>query len=533
MPMTSTGLVPSTYRRAMDKKCHEWSPLPKQPKPELYPYRGDYINARNRKLRAKKAAKKPLKKSPVPNRPKQVESKTSKEVDFDTFTQSISTCQLSAGEREAKIRNKERFLDYMRSEASKREKRMTLEKKIKSELKGGDDGTNDVHASESKNTKQKKPPVPRLSHMARTGKRTKSELAKLKTQQLDKEITPGESNTTTKQPKRKSYLDFISRKAEKPRICQNSTGPLSPAKKILLPIKDEVAAILETDKPKTVGAELIVNNSAEDGFLTRIEGIVQKAAAMVMNESNTNSTHHELQSTSFSWLRDNRDQLTRNEFYSDDQQTTNSSELSEVHYRLKELEERIRCLSPRSSFTRSVNEEFNPVQSSSMSQKEKKLADGLNNIDIQVQQDSNTLISDVTYQGRQTNSKQNRLVLESIEDHSKDSSTEVVPRPHIQPTEFQPSRRSNSHGTSNNETFSWSVTLTNGSESTPATEATIEKCSLPQYTTEELPSTMPIQPAVKPLQTVTWEDEPLPRGYESMQRTESNYQVVDDILSLL
>ena len=539
MPVTSTGLVPSSYRRAIDK-CQEWSPLPKQPRPELYPYRGDYVNARNRKLQARKAAKKPPKKLSVPSRPKQLKSEPEKEVDFDTYTQHVSTTQLSVSEQEAKAKNKERFLEYMRSEARKRERRMALEKKLKSELKHGDDGNLDAQISESKNEPQKKPAVPRLSYMARTGKKTKSELARLRAIKSEKENKPSErKKAVNHEPKRKSYLEFISRKADELSISQNTTAisPVEPEtrhKKIISPTQFDTTATHQNNGSKTYG---IGSNSDEDGIRSRIEDIVHKAAAMVINDNkiNTSDSHKnatELNTTSFSWLVDSISSSHEHESKSicqvSKEDTTSKcdtqSELSDVHRRLQELEERIRCLSPSSSIMRDIGEE---PPSTSLDQV--ICANELSSIDFQLQPDSNTLISEVTYQGRQVNSKQNQSGFEPFEDYSRDSSTEVVPRPHVQPTHFQPNRRSSNHDNSINDTIFGSLTQTDG----PGLTALNERCPLPQHTSEELPSTTSVQPSIKPVQTVNWEEEPLPRGYESTKQSLIKYQVADDILSLL
>ena len=60
IPRTSTGLIPSTVRRRIEtlSTTKNWTTLPPKPSPELFPYRGDKINARNRKLAAERKAKK-------------------------------------------------------------------------------------------------------------------------------------------------------------------------------------------------------------------------------------------------------------------------------------------------------------------------------------------------------------------------------------------------------------------------------------------------------------------------------------------
>ena len=54
MPRTRTGLVPTSYRQKVEELSFPWSPLPTKPKPQMYRYRGDYVNERNKKLLIKR-----------------------------------------------------------------------------------------------------------------------------------------------------------------------------------------------------------------------------------------------------------------------------------------------------------------------------------------------------------------------------------------------------------------------------------------------------------------------------------------------
>jgi hypothetical protein len=528
MPRTATGLVPASYKSKLESlSCQkEWSPLPKQPRPEMFVYRGDYINARNRKLQAEKAAKKqPLKKSPVRAKSKSdgglkpINTNVTDGPAFDTYCQHISTTKLSKREADARTTNKQRFLDYMRSEQSKRATRDALEKKLQEELSSNEN--NDAKQEVVVATKPRKPPVPRLSYFAKTGKRTKSEMAsKLKAQGNGEKKEVDEAK-----PKPRSYLEFISKKSEK----QVSSTLKQQAEKDL-----SVDAGMESDRLQVKDEPIEETNVEYDAFRLKIEAIVEKAAAAVMMESakdtmpthevNSSTPDETASTTAFSWLVNSQRSIDQwsyeTESKCDTQQSTQESELSHANDRLRQLEERIKCLSLGSSSI------YNDLKS-----------------------DEETINSEVTFQGKtfDANKKGQARLLEHIEDHSVSYgswNTEIFPRAHIQPTQFpvMPTSKlvDKSMGKVNGsfDSFSWSVSLSNDSQ--PATDMkrlnTEELCKHRVCAQQHAPSMPPcIQPYAQPQQSVDWGEEPMPRGFEHLEANsrENEFQVADDILSLL
>eukprot|EP00956_Cyclotella_meneghiniana_P027564 scaffold62042_cov73-Cyclotella_meneghiniana.AAC.7 len=471
-------------------------------------------------MRAKKAAK--VHKSPVRSkRNEKNEASLDNLPEFDTYCQYISETKLSASEQDAKKKNKEKFLDYIRSNASKRERRKTLEKKLNAELDNKENnGANALVAEQEQ--KPRKPSVPRLSYMARTGKRTKSEMAKL-------EATISQKDEGCKPPQPKNYTDYISKKADKPKP---STQPEPVVTRL-----DRNNQNIEIKSEEQIDEENCDNVAAKVmSVRSRIEDIVQKAASLVIAEKKPPRLE------TYSWLPGVSEEKS--------EITDRSNAYDSRSRRLQELEERIRCLSPCSSLMGTVT--GNGRDESSC-------------IGIELQSDSNSQISEVTFhqqnqfgpkrtQDKDINiknrEKPKQHILDHIEEHSSsnDTSTEIFPRAHIQPTQLH----SNQPSLYNNDTaFSWSVSLTNESESTMNKRASgggsesnhvfsnSEKCSQQSCTLnhEEIsldvdqhrPSPC-VQPFARPM-PVTWEEAPVPRGYEVQSKSDS--RVVDDILSLL
>ena len=53
-PRTPTGLVPSSFKSAIDKMSLTWTPLPPRPPQEMFPYRGDFIIRERNKIQKKR-----------------------------------------------------------------------------------------------------------------------------------------------------------------------------------------------------------------------------------------------------------------------------------------------------------------------------------------------------------------------------------------------------------------------------------------------------------------------------------------------
>jgi hypothetical protein len=142
MPRSRTGLVPCTFRRKQDS-FSTWSKLPPQPARELYPYRGDFINARNRKKKEERKAKiDAMKRSVVtsnniecsstvavpPCSPR--DSPTKGNVGWNA-NYKHNSFQLTPDEQQQRAENKNKFTDFLRIEACKRHARASSNDKKK------------------------------------------------------------------------------------------------------------------------------------------------------------------------------------------------------------------------------------------------------------------------------------------------------------------------------------------------------------------------------------------------------------------
>lgn len=299
-----------------------------------------------------------------------------------------------------------------------------------------------------------------------------------------------------------------------------------------------------------------LDDSDEDRFRMQIERIVHRAAAIVLDRTDSESTLKELldssalaESTTFSWrvesesskyVSKNTALSTEHETQSnsDTQQTSQQSEWFDAQNRVSEFEERIRCiLSPGNTLIREVKKALEPTDESIC-------------IDIALQSSSafsssSSQISEITFlppekgPGNKVHGKKMFCVLDGIEEDTNDSSTEIVPRIQIEPMQIPSNWKVNTNQTSQqttNDSFSWSVSFTNECESQQldnslATES-YQTPAQPDKIIEEQPLQPCIQPSALPSQHVVWEDEPLPRGYEfHLQKKE--YEMADEIFSLL
>ncbi|KAL7555200.1 hypothetical protein ACHAWF_018861 [Thalassiosira exigua] len=411
VPRTKTGLVPASYRQQIDTMStpDKWGHLPSKPKPEMYPYRGDYVNERNRRLaQERKIAQK--QKQPLLDKsnderdscgstllvtPRSGDGNssilapdTSKK--WDSYCQHISCVKLSDEEECKRVQNRDKYLSYMRAEASKRRDRMSLAKK----KKGPDQQQNDVQPA----VRKRKPPVPRLSRLARSGgnKENRSNGSKTSSS-TSKESGPNGSESGKEKPNTKTkvrYLDFISEKSK------GSSKP-SPNVKI-------------TSGKRPGLDEEESDDEDESKFRSQIERIVERAAEMVLKEQ------HEAQENSHGGEDTNecthqsRDDSSP-DFRSDGKESKNE-ELACVCYtheqdivqkqsQLGILEERLM------SVASSTIDESATIDSSHL--------ENVTNIDhANDQQDYSRAIN---------------AILEDGEVNSFSTGTEIVPRVHIQP----------------------------------------------------------------------------------------------------
>ncbi len=295
IPRTRTGLVPTSYRQKVEELSFPWSPLPTKPKPQMYRYRGDYVNERNKNLLIKRklALKQEqssfersssyeneslgsiLKITPYSsiNADVKLSSKlathSTKIENWDPYYKHASLHKLSEGEETARARNRSKFVSYLRVEASKR-----LERK-------GDTTDNEEHRLNCAAVivRQRKPPVPRLSHLARSREFKGNKESHPNDQQ--KQIRRTESkpvifqgslsreskHMNEKKTKLKAgYLDFISKKSYYPQ-----EQPLVRVEPGASQLNPNVNSEKEDDETK---------------FCSQIQRIVERAAEIVIKEQN-------------------------------------------------------------------------------------------------------------------------------------------------------------------------------------------------------------------------------------------------------
>ena len=158
MPKSRTGLVPRTYQKRMDalSRQEEWTDLPTRPRPELYQFRGDYVNERNRRNRAGRTlavgrrGDGQQQKRPLATRPGVDDSDENKAPNprkWDSYCAHISCHALAREQETRKARNKLKVLAFLRSASSKRSAVPSSRSREKKE--------------EDRSQKSKKPPVPR------------------------------------------------------------------------------------------------------------------------------------------------------------------------------------------------------------------------------------------------------------------------------------------------------------------------------------------------------------------------------------
>lgn len=274
IPKTKTGLVPASFRRKMDdlSATTHWSQLPAKPKPPMYPYRGDYVNERNRKLRHdKKLVQKQNRRSVEASKSRESDRSGSTQrvvsssgntlstplldivgqgippynvsKEWDSYCKHISFHKLSDDEQRARARNKNEFVSYLRSSAAKRSE--TKDKEVQQ-----------VVAETI--VRQRKPPVPRLSRLARSSE-NKENLQHGACTHKGGQMKTGEKESSPKA----GYLDFIAKKVDE-----------SPKQ----PIKSKV----------TTAARITPNFAAEEDddskFRSQIQRIVERAADMVLKD---------------------------------------------------------------------------------------------------------------------------------------------------------------------------------------------------------------------------------------------------------
>lgn len=291
IPRTSTGLIPSTFRRKQDALStpKNWKLLPKQPRPELYPYRGDFINARNRKLAATKKAKLKATKQNITSKNNDVECSSTTAIPPCSPRESPTkgnvgwnanykhnSFELTTDEQQKRAENKSRFTNFLRIEACKRHAREPDKNKTKTKPPQDD-------TKPSLPKKKKKPPVPRLSALARARAQGKTfEPNKATSTSVNHRCASScssKSKTTAKpydeqarcvNKEEKKYLDFISKK--KPSKASESS---------------KVEAVSHHAATLKESASSIKQSKLEDDdsiFRLQLERIVRRASDLVIEK---------------------------------------------------------------------------------------------------------------------------------------------------------------------------------------------------------------------------------------------------------
>lgn len=214
LPRSSTGLIPRTAKKKQDELMNrKWITLPPQPKAEMWRYRGDYINSKNRKLAAKQIVKsKEISGSRLdatnadielssttaipPRSPR--DSPTKGSIGWNDKSYVHTSFKLTPDEERKRAENNSKFVNFLRVEACKRHARASKRQPA----------TNPPQ-DEAAPKLVKKPPVPRLSALARARAEGKKYTPKPKkvSSNLCKDAS---SDDKSKDKEARKYLAFIS-----------------------------------------------------------------------------------------------------------------------------------------------------------------------------------------------------------------------------------------------------------------------------------------------------------------------------------
>lgn len=601
MPVSQTGLVPASFKRQMDELAtpEKWRTLPRQPKQPLYPFRGDFVNKRNKALEAKKLAKSLKKQSRVtlnPNRSKSLSPKlgrsTTDEPKWDSYCQHISAVKLSNEEEQTRKSNKEKFVSLLRSRAAKRQQRVALEEKLKAELGIDDDKEN---IPEEVAPPKRKPPVPRLS-----GRSKANNVKPPSTSALKESPAPSLSNfdvNVTAKLSKVRYLDFISKERPQPstKTFKGSRGnsnetDLTGERRRAASSTDKESSVTQ-DLRLCLGSSYVDDNDDDTRFRKQIERIVERAAEMVVAERTSKDTGdigNEIKDTEGT---NNDNASNHNPISTVIVETVDSSlgttkslkntianeecpHLSHMHERLSELEGRLRSVS-----SNTFNYELEEQHGASSPNDARDLIVGGKEVSILPSSSDSSQISEVTFQMPKPCpiGTQRRSLRRGVDENScsRDSSTEIVPRTQIQPTQvnfqhnmddwvsattsdplrgidvfslstFQPSDERETTVTSSS--LKRDTTQTDDVEppgAQPPVQPTalteLQLCDLDRAVTscpEEAPLPL-INPYLAPSRECDWGEIPMPRGYELHEnedgclRDDSDGLLADDLFSLL
>ena len=287
----------------------KWEKLPKKPTPEKYQYRGDYVNERNRKLtQARKLAQK-QKKTKILDRvdsscetsllvtPRSLSNTSAHRLPasesesvgkkWDTYCQHISAFKVSEEEEHAREQNKSKFTTYLRAESTKRREKSSHQPKKE-------------NVEVEPQVKQRKPRVPRLSRLARSRSRENNENKPSNNQTPRLETKENRKSQETRadgkseqvnagiKPAKIRYLDFISKKIDKSPKSSNKDGSVVTNRSV-------VGERNATTEPRIHDMEEVCDDNDDDDestFRLQIERIVERAAEMVLSEQQQQQVEH-------------------------------------------------------------------------------------------------------------------------------------------------------------------------------------------------------------------------------------------------
>lgn len=336
MPRSQTGLVPRCGKLRINQDSLS-SPLPPKPSRELYRYRGDFINARNQKLAAKKTEERKA------NLDATRKNATSNNIECSSTT-AIPPCspresptqgnvgwnanykhnsfQLTPDEQQKQAENKNKFTDFLRIEACKRHARAAGKKEIA------------VKPQDEKETVPKRKPfVPRLSALALAraqGKKytPKSINHRSVTNSSGKSTMTNKPNVENVGAKNKeggnNYLDFISRKQKASEPSMETTTHTKVGK-LKEPISNTKQPVLADD---------------DSIFRIQLERIVQRASDLVVEKQQRAKSSDETTDSSPSTVVPTEDK--RNDIQP---RVKTKNDMRNRHDRLGELEMRLARIS--------------------------------------------------------------------------------------------------------------------------------------------------------------------------------------------
>jgi len=198
---------------------------------------------------------------------------------WNSYCKHISHHKLSEDEEKARTQNNDKYVSYLRSEATKRKERK------------GSESNNDVERQQEDlktSVRKRKPPVPRLSRLARSGQNKENvENGKQTSSRKDHNAEPlgnaseNKLKESSEEAKPKlGYLDFIS---------SNSQESSKDIKKQGKPDGRPKKAVSRSDETEKEPAdEPSVDEDDESKFRSQIERIVERAAEMVLHEQHNN-----------------------------------------------------------------------------------------------------------------------------------------------------------------------------------------------------------------------------------------------------